>query len=538
MFHFNIRQVCLAVTSMLVGAAGLSATCITSASNQGCVHYEWNTSANTDQYTNTPSTAQEQWFQDHMYRILGYSGYWNYRLSWFSNSWFYRDSSSLYRWATDATQHPEWVLKNVKGQNLYINWNCGNGQCDQFIPDYSNENFRQWWIQQARDGLSQGFTGIFIDDVNLVMNLSNGTTSDTPIDPNNGLPMTTANWEHYFADFLKEVRQALPNVEICHNALWFAGNGAPLSDAAVAEEIQAANYINLERGFADTGLTNSGTWSMDSLFSYIDAVHQLGSKILAEQYGFDGQFSLASYFLVNKGGDLFANDSVTPYNWPSMYDVQLGTPIRGRWNWNGLIRRDFSQGIVMINPPNAKSITMSFPPGFTDLNGNSVTTVTLAGRQGIILMGTVQTGNPLAPSVQGGPVANGMYTLVNSYSKLLADNASQSTTPGPVVQAATNNGPDQNWSFTWNGSGYYTIQNVLSKLYLTGASTQNGAVTQETASNGDNQLWALQGSGSAYVVVNKATGLAMDDPAFSVTAGTGLILWAPNGGVNQAWLIQ
>ena len=38
----------------------------------------------------------------------------------------------------------------------------------------SEREFRQWWIGEARKSLSLGYKGIFIDDVNLVMNLTDG----------------------------------------------------------------------------------------------------------------------------------------------------------------------------------------------------------------------------------------------------------------------------------------------------------------------------------------------------------------------------
>jgi hypothetical protein len=530
MYLPNIRQVCLVATSLLVLAAALPASCVTDSANPGCVHFEWKTSSSTDQYTNTPNSTQQQWFQEHMYRIMGYQGYWNYRLNWFANSWVYQDSSALYYGSSIANQHPEWILKNRYGTKLFVNWNCHDGHCDQYIPDYSNEGFRQWWISQARSAIYAGFRGVFVDDVNLVMNLSNGYGQDTPIDNNTGQPMTQQAWEQYFADFLTEIRNALPSAEIVHNALWYAGNFSPASDPFVMQEIQAADYINLERGFADSGLTNAGSWSIQNLFSYIDTVHQAGKHILAGQYGFDGQFSLAAYFLINDGKDLFSNDSITPLNWPAMYDVDLGTPLGDRRAWNGLIRRDFSKGIALINPPNSATVTVDLPGSFTDLNGNPLTTLTLAGRQGAILLGTVQT---------TGPLADGTYQLTNQNSKLVLDDANQSKQPGnAMIQWANNGGKNQFWNFVWNGSGYYTIQNQMSQLYLTSGGVQMMPLTQQAGGNNDTQLWSLKRSGSNYFIINKATGMAIDDPNFDKTQGLKIVVWPLNGGINQIWSIH
>jgi hypothetical protein len=47
-----------------------------------------------------------------------------------------------------------------------------------------------------------GYKGMFIDDVNMQINVSNGYGSDTPIAPATGLPMTAASWEKALADFI------------------------------------------------------------------------------------------------------------------------------------------------------------------------------------------------------------------------------------------------------------------------------------------------------------------------------------------------
>jgi hypothetical protein len=321
-----------------------------------------------------------------MYRIMGYAGYWDSRLAWFQNSWFYQDSSALYNGDAVPAQHPEWILTNQYGAPLFINWGCGNGTCPQFAPDYSNTGFRQWWIAQARESLAKGYKGIFIDDVNLVMNLTDGTNQTTPIDPNTQLPMTQPAWEKYIADFITEIRTAFPTVEICHNAIWFAGNADPSTDPYLAQQIKAANFINFERGFADSGLTgDGGFWSIQNVFKVIDSIHMLGGRFVAEQYGFDGQFSLAAYFLVNGGNDLFANGAVTPEDWPAIYDVKLGNAKGQRKDWNNLIRRDFSHGMVLLNPPGRPSVTVTLPAQYVDAAGNVVSSVTLDERQGTVL---------------------------------------------------------------------------------------------------------------------------------------------------------
>ncbi len=86
-----------------------------------------------------------------------------------------------------------------------------------------------------------------------------------------------------------------------------------------------------------------------------------------------------------------------------------------------------------------------------------------------------------------------------------------------MIEWSANGGDNQNWYFTSNGAGFYTIRNGSSGLYLTdpGARAAAGAkLVQEPANGGDSQLWSLSASGSGYIIHNKAGGTVMDDPGF------------------------
>src|SRR5215208_2958354 len=49
-----------------------------------------------DVYTNTTSTAQQQWMRDHFPRMVGvFSPYFDNKLSWFPNAWIYIDLYSI-----------------------------------------------------------------------------------------------------------------------------------------------------------------------------------------------------------------------------------------------------------------------------------------------------------------------------------------------------------------------------------------------------------------------------------------------------------
>jgi hypothetical protein len=349
-----------------------------------------------------------------------------------------------------------------------------------------------------------------------------------PIDPHTGQPMTQEAWNQAITDFLQVVRNAFPGKQMVHNALWFV-NGADPYDTYVGKEIAAADYVNLERGFADPGLTgDGGYWSIQHMFEFIDGVHAQGRSIIAHQYEDDGLFSLAAYFLINNGSDLFGNDAITPDNWPAKYDVQLGPASGGRYTWNNLIRRDFSGGMVLVNPPNTDSVTVNLNGRYLDLDGNPVYWLTLSARSGAVL---------IAASPSSG-IPNGNHMLKNLLSGMLLDDTAESRNPGTqMIQWPDHGGANQSWNFASQGNGYYTLQNVASGLYLTSPTVMGWGVTQEDQRNDDSQLWYLEPSGSGYYLLNKATGWALANPQSSETQGTGMTVWS-RGYPDQIWSVQ
>jgi Ricin-type beta-trefoil lectin domain-like len=140
------------------------------------------------------------------------------------------------------------------------------------------------------------------------------------------------------------------------------------------------------------------------------------------------------------------------------------------------------------------------------------------------------------------PIPDGPYVMTNANSLLVLDDPGLSTVSGVAMyQWAANGGLNQKWFFSFNGSGYYTIQNVSSKLFLTdpgSASSLGLSLEQNTPLNTDAQLWSLTSAGGGTVIKNKATGLVIDDSGLTKAEGAHIILWTPNGGINQSWTLN
>src|SRR5207248_1250691 len=109
------------------------------------------------------------------------------------------------------------------------------------------------------------------------------------------------------------------------------------------------------------------------------------------------EYNLASYFLISTGNDAVGSHGQTPSNWWPGFDVNLGEAGGTRYAWSNVLRRDFSGGIVLLNPPGAATQNISLPGSMRNVGGSTVTSVTLPAASGAVLR-TVQ-GTPLTASL-------------------------------------------------------------------------------------------------------------------------------------------
>ncbi len=428
------------------------------AGNEGAVTFAMRTGTWFDQYTDNPSSSTQAWLRDHFWRMQSTSSYFDSRLSWFPNAWVYLD---LYGVPTDSPlvgQHPDWFLRDNSGHLLYIPFACNGSKCSQYAADPGNAGFRSYWISQTSAILRRGYKGVWIDDVNLAFRVGNGGgTQIAPHDPRTGTTMTVTAWMKYVADFTKDIRASLPNTEIVHNSIWFAGESQRDYNPSVIEEIQSADYIDCERGVSDGGLTGgTGIWSLNALLAFVDHVHTLGKKTIFDEYKRNGEYGLAGYFLISTGGDAEADQSMTPNNWWSGYEVNLGTAQGGRYTWNRLLRRDFTGGMVLLNPPQSGTVTVSLPHSFERIGGSSVSSVSLGAGQGAVLLDSTNSQSLQPVRIDVGGSGSGFFSgdhyanagSVASFSQPVTVSGVAGAAPEAVYQTKRTNG---------GSAFYYTI---------------------------------------------------------------------------------
>jgi len=360
-----------------------------------------------DPFTQDPSLVVQQWMQSHYWRVLAYPPYFDSRLSWFPDAWAYKDLYAIYTDSPLVTAHPEWILRDPAGNPLYIPFACSNGTCPQYAGDPGNPDFRANWIAEMADVLARGYRGMFVDDVNMVLRVGDGTGQPVaPVDPRTGLQMSLAQWRRYMADFTATIRLAFPQAEIVHNTIWYAGH----DDPGIQRELRNADVVNLERGVNDDGLlAGNGRFGLETFFAHVDWLHARGLAVVFDADAADDdarEYGLAAYLLINSGGDGIGNETAgTPAEWWPGYDLSLGSDLGPRYVWNGLLRRDFQRGMVLLNEPDTAPQTVNLGGIFADLAGRRRVSVTLGPAEGAILRTVaVALPAPLPAGVCDGPV--------------------------------------------------------------------------------------------------------------------------------------
>jgi len=350
-----------------------------------------------DQWLHNADAARRTFMRQHFWGVVSYSPFFDSSLSWAPPTLVYKDLYAIYRedQATLAA-HPEWVLKDTAGNPLFINWGCQPGPCPQYAGDLGSQSFRDTWIAQAKAAVAQGYKGIWIDDANMEIRVGDATGANAiPVDPRTGKPITFLNWRRYVAEFLEQIRREIPGTQLVANVLWFGGTSVGRdTDPFIRRAYTTVDRLNLERGFNDEGLTAGyaprDTWSVDTFMQFIDRMHDLGLPVTLDSAG-TGQdaweYNLAGFFLVDQGADAVGEMAAPPGEWWNGWDVRMGSANGERERRpDGVFERHFQRGLVLLNPSRAATKTVKLTTPWKRIDGSTVTSVTLAGGRGAVLI--------------------------------------------------------------------------------------------------------------------------------------------------------
>lgn len=367
--------------------------------NAGAVNLLVNAKTRFDPWTESPSVADQEIMTELYDWMVVYSPYFDERLQWYPNGLAYIDLYAIYKDSERddrAEKHPEWVLKDSDGKRLFIDWGCEDGTCPQWAADVGNPEFRSDFISRVDHLLARGYPGIVIDDVNLLWRISNSDGDTvTPIDPRTGDEMTLEAWRSYVVELVELVRDTFPEAKIMHNAIWYADSPAH-TDELIRRQTAAADWIMLERGATDGGL-EGGTdkYSLAAFMEFSDFAEAAGTGVLLldeDANSVEEQvFNLAVYFLMSSGNDLVSTEDYPEIAPGSVWDgflIDLGEALDVRSKWEGLWRRDFTGGVVLVNEPGAPARSISLEGNYTTIEGEPITTVDLGPREAVILLNT------------------------------------------------------------------------------------------------------------------------------------------------------
>lgn len=387
----------LALTTSAHAATEFSAT-------PGKVRFVKRMDPSFDSFVTNPTQQRVTWINDRFWRMEVFTPFFDSRVNWYPGGWVYKDSFAIYADdAGDVSRRGKWILKDTSGQPLYIDYDCGRKSstgvalgCPQYAADITDPAFRADWIADLRATFAaRNYRGVWVDDVNLAQTLARkfGETGVTAYSPTLKRAITDADWRRAMATFMEEIRAGIaPQKEILHNSPWGYGRDADGGWYPEADrQIRAADYINREGGFAsDSGLSTPE--QLRGMLGYADLVHRLGKGVVFDDFpanDTEREYSLAGYLLANTGADAVGDISQTPSAWWPGWDTDLGAAKGPRFRWNGLLRRDFDGGMVLLKEPgSAATGTVALGATLKNLAGQSVTSVNLAAGRGAVLKGT------------------------------------------------------------------------------------------------------------------------------------------------------
>ncbi|MFP5362529.1 MAG: discoidin domain-containing protein [Thermoleophilia bacterium] len=409
----------------------------------GSVRFVKPASADFDAYTAAPTLSQSTSMRERYWRMRTYAPYFDTRLSWYGDAWSYQNAYAIYRGREAGLE--QYILKDAGGNRLYIPFRCSNGSCTQYAADIGDPGWRKRQIDVIRERVARGYKGVFIDDVNLAFKVSDGNGSFVaPIDPRTGQQMTLESWQRYMAEFMEQVRAAVPSAfEVVHNQVYFH---AGLSNEYVRRAIDAATHLNIERGVIDGGVVGgTGKWGYETVLAWADHAHARGKGVIWDSSASWGrEYQLATYFLVATTRDgVTHSEGSHPDSWWSGYDAELGEPLNARHSWNGVLRRDFERGTVLVNQPGQTTKTLSLGKPYTNLAGATVTSVALGARSGAVLLRP-----PATPSAD-----------VTSDDKARGRPATTSSTHGAGFEAGRANDGDRStrWSSRYADDQWWQV---------------------------------------------------------------------------------
>lgn len=297
---------------------------------------------------------------------------------------------------TEAQSMPEaWFLHDKNGNRITNAWKL-------YLMDPANPGWVANRVAKCKAQVAaSGYDGCFLD------NLGSGTiypgmVSATPINPRTGAAYTSADWLQAATALAQTVRSSTGDVTFSNGLVSgqaFYAPGAPSSVLLNGSDVALAETFIRTANMGITQYRSEKAWKQDVDMVAAGAAQGKHVAVITKCWATGTQaqkdtwheFALASFLLGTDGNQSFefsysagsnisAGDSLLASLSP------LGTPTAAYVDNAGIYQRDFSGGLVLVNPTTG-SLTETLPSGYVDsATGAAVgTTITLPAHTARIL---------------------------------------------------------------------------------------------------------------------------------------------------------
>jgi Hypothetical glycosyl hydrolase family 15 len=297
-----------------------------------------------------------------------------------------RDPAGVLSWSGHAdagAKHSDWFLRDANGASLVV-----DDYPRSRVMDVGNRHYQDAGVARViRMAKAGHFDGVLLDDANASLDwvITGGSVACVKYP-------TRAAWQSAVYSFLSNVGPKLRRAGLLAVAniggstitpgLWQKWSG-PL-DGAMEESFTngGARPDSLENGEWPEKLSHA-LWSESS--GKISLDHAVTETRADARYG------LATMLLVARRENLFMA-SAGLYNhetwWPEYATANsLGRP-RGRYRIlpNGVYRRDFENGVVLVNPSELSAAVVGLAGTYSGSGLRNVSVVALAPTSGVVLV--------------------------------------------------------------------------------------------------------------------------------------------------------
>ena len=281
-----------------------------------------------------------------------------------------------------ASRHPEWFLRSSAGARLaYADYPS------YMVMDIGNQAYQSTWAKNVIAAVkADGFDGVYMDDVNTYPGHGiNGKAAEYG-DRAYGQAMAS-----FIATVSAKIRSAglLVGANVAANPWidWQRAYGLDIAShlTAYARE-HYSRYGDICGPFSNRFNTtaDNGTPPLVELLNYDKAVQARGADLLGVDYGYSpataGDLATMAYgraaFLLawdgRAGGAYLYRPcgDVDPAS--AAWTIDLGVPTAAAVLTGAVYQRSYSRGVVFLNPSSGRTVTISVPNGYVDVEGARV----------------------------------------------------------------------------------------------------------------------------------------------------------------------